>query len=849
MSATDHTEPRQTTKLEMAHVLFMDVVGYSKLPMDHQEAVLHTLQSVVLTTSEVLRAQSSNEIITLPTGDGMALVFFGDAEAGARCALEVSRALKSHPEVLLRMGLHSGPVYRVTDINANQNVGGGGINIAQRVMDCGDAGHILASQSVADVLGQLSSWKAHLHDLGEAEVKHGVRVHLYNLYTNDAGNSALPNKVATSKPAVETGLKPTQKPTRFRRKMAVGATILAIGFGVGGWLFFSRKAHALNDKDTIVLADFANSTGDPIFDDTLRQGLSVQLEQSPFLRIISDQQIRQTLQLMDQKPDVRLTPEIARELCQRTGSAAVLDGSIAQIGTQYLLTVRAVNCSNGELLASTEAQVNDKNHVLDALGETATEIRNKLGESLSTVQKFDTPLEQATTPSLEALKAFTLARRAQMNGDERTSIAQGKRAVELDANFAGGYQILARSYSVANNSDLAIQNERRAYELRNRVSEREKLIIEAEYQLDIPGNLERAAEAYELLSSTYSHDPGPFLVLSMLSTHMGQHDKAIVQFRRALDLDPKTGAIYAALASAYQFANRGDDAHSTIEMARRQNFDDPMLHYWQYMFAFLQGDPEGMTAQVAWSTGKPGFEDVFLLLQARTAAFGGKLRKAQEFSGRLITSYKGSLDTEAAAEEASGALCEAIFGNSPKARANAAAALALVANRDIQPTVAAALVFAGDTTRALSLADDLEKRFPEDTLINRYFVPTIRAAAEVNQANPMKAIEILRITVPLELGANYGFSLYPVYVRGQAYLAANQGREAADEFQKILDHPGIVLNEPIGALAHLQIGRAYAMQGDIAKAKGAYQDFLMLWKAADPDIPILIAAKAEYEKL
>ena len=849
MSATDHTAPRPATKLEMAHVLFMDIVGYSKLPMDHQEAVLHSLQVVVSTTSEFLRAQSSNEIIRLPTGDGMALVFFGDAEAAARCALEVGMALKSHPEIPLRMGLHSGPVYRVTDINANQNVAGGGINIAQRVMDCGDAGHILASQTVADVLGQLSSWKDPLHDLGEAEVKHGVCVHLYNLYTSEAGNSALPNKVAASKPAAAPGLKPAQKSTRLRGNLATAATILVVGLAVGGWLFFSRKAHALTDKDTIVLAEFTNTTGDPVFDGTLRQGLSVQLEQSPFLSIIPDQRIQQTLQMMGKKPDAKLTPEIARELCQRIGSAAVLDGSIAQIGTQYLMTVKVVNCSSGESLASTEAQASDKNHVLDALGKTASEIRNKLGESLSTVQKFDIPLEQATTSSLEALKAFTLARRAQVNGDERTSIALGKRAIDLDPNFASGYQSLARSYSVAGNSDLAIQNEKRAYELRNRVSEREKLTIEAEYQLDVTGNLEKAAEAYELLAATYPRDPVSVFMLGLLSTNMGQYDKAITVFRRAVDLDPKNGDANTALASAYQFANRRDDAWSTIEMARRQNADDPGVHYLEYMFAFLQGNVDGMTEQVAWSIGKPGYDEVFLSLQASTAAYAGKLRDARQFTGRLIALDKGNLDTEVALAEASSALLEADFGNYPEARKDAAAALALFANRDVQPTAALALAFAGDTTRALSLADDLEKRFPEDTLINLHFVPTVRAAAEVNQADPVKAVEILRVAVPLELGTDYELSLYPVYVRGQAYLSAKQGRKAADEFQKILDHPGIVRNEPIGALARLQIGRAYILQGDTAKAKAAYQDFLTLWKDADPDIPILIAAKSEYAKL
>ena len=412
MSATDHTDPRQTTKLEMAHVLFMDIAGYSKLPMDHQEAVLHSLQVVVSTTSEFLRAQSSNEIIGLPTGDGMALVFFGDAEAAARCALEVGRALKAHPEIPLRMGLHSGPVYRVTDINANQNVAGGGINIAQRVMDCGDAGHILASQSVADVLGQISSWKDYLHDLGEAEVKHGVRVHLYNLYTNEAGNSAAPQKVAASKQVGEAGLKPAKKSTRLRGKIATGATILVIGLVVGGWLFFSRKTHALTDEDTIVLADFTNTTGDPIFDDTLKTALDVSLRQSPFLNVLPDSEVAKTLQLMTRPAGTKLTPEVARELCQRAGSKAYLAGTIDSLGSEYVLGLKAVNCRSGDTLAEEQVTAASKEKVLDTLGEAATKLRGELGESLASVQKFDVPLEQATTSSLEALKAYSLGKKA-----------------------------------------------------------------------------------------------------------------------------------------------------------------------------------------------------------------------------------------------------------------------------------------------------------------------------------------------------------------------------------------------------------------------------------------------------
>src|SRR4029077_14610558 len=338
MASPDQTGKR-TTKLEMAHVLFMDIVGYSKLPMDHQEAVSHTLQAVVSATPDFLRAQAGQEMIRLPTGDGMALVFFGDAEAAARCALEVSRALKSHPEIPLRMGLHSGPVYRVADINANQNVAGGGINVAQRGMDFGDAGHILASQSVADVLGHLSSWKDRLHDLGEAEVKHGVRVHLYNLYAAEAGNAAVPQKLHAAQKAAATAAAAVHSQAK-RKKLAligvVAGVMAALLMGAFGWLS-GRKAHALTEKDTIVLADFTNTTGDAVFDGALRQGLAVQLAQSPFLNIVPDEKVAHTLRLMEQPPDARLTPAIARELCQRMQSTAVLDGSIAQIGTQYSL--------------------------------------------------------------------------------------------------------------------------------------------------------------------------------------------------------------------------------------------------------------------------------------------------------------------------------------------------------------------------------------------------------------------------------------------------------------------------------------------------------------------------------
>jgi tetratricopeptide (TPR) repeat protein/class 3 adenylate cyclase len=832
--------------LELAHVLFMDIVGYSRLPMAEQEKQLRILQDSVRKTQEFIDAQKTNQLICLPTGDGMALVFFGDPEAPARCAVHLDQVLRTgRPAIRLRMGLHSGPVYRVADINANRNVAGGGINIAQRVMDCGDAGHILASATQTEILTETGSWKDSLSDLGEVTVKHGVKLRLHNLCADGTGNPAIPMKIRDARTEMLGG----GHKKHFMSIVISACVVLSLIAAAVFWLLSSRGVHALADTDTVVLADFANHTGDAVFDDTLKQALTVELMQSPFLNILSDQKVQDTLKLMGHASGERVTPDVARDLCQRTGSKVYVGGSIASLGSQYVVGLNAVNCQTGDSVAQEQMTADGKEQVLKALGKASTNLRGKLGESLSTIQRFDVPIEQATTPSLEALKTYTLARRAQMNGDERTAIALGKRAVELDPNFATGYQSLARSYGVANNSDLAIQNEKRAYELRNRVSERERLSIEAEYQLEVTGNLEKAVEAYELLAATYPRDPGSAFVLGTLSTAIGQHDKAIIYFRHALDLDPKNGEAYALLASAYRYANRGDDARSTIEMARRQHAGDPIVHYWDYMFAFLQGNADGMTEQVTWSIGKPGYDDVFLSLQASTAAYGGKLKKAREFTDQVIALDKGTLDTEVADAEAFGALREAVVGNFAKARKDADAALALFPNRDIQPMAASAMAFAGDTTRAMLLADDLEKRFPEDTLINVYFVPTIRAVAEINQGNPAKAIEILRITEPLELAANPEFSLYAVYVRGQAYLAAKQGNEAAVEFQKILDHAGIVLNEPIGALAHLQIGRAYVLQGDTAKARAAYQEFLTLWKDADADIPSFIAAKSEYAKL
>ena len=628
--------------------------------------------------------------------------------------------------------------------------------------------------------------------------------------------------------------------------IAVAGILLLVAAGTTR--FFLHRTTVLSEKDTVVLADFANSTGDSVFDGTLRQGLSVQLEQSPFLSIVSDQQIQQTLQMMSQEPDVKLTPEIARELCQRTASAAVLYGSIAQIGTQFLLTVRAVNCVSGESLASTEAQANDKNHVLDALGKTASEIRNKLGESLSTVKKFNTPLEQATTPSLEALQAYSLGRKLSGGSDWAAAVPLFQRAIRLDPNFAMAYARLGTMYTNLGETTLGAENTRRGYELRDRVSEGEKLYIESHYYQMVTGDLEKARQIYQLWTETYPRDWQPRPPFYTIYSQIGQYEKALAEAREAFRLDPSRSLSYSCLASAYISLNRLDEARTAVEEAQAKKFDSPSLRFSLYQLAFLQNDAAGMAQQVAWAAGKPGAEDVLLSFEADTAAYVGRLGKAREFSRRAAASAERAGKKEVAADyEADAAMWEALYGNAVEAQQRAAAALGISNGLDVQSEAAMTLAFAGDALRAQMLADDLGKRFPEGTLVQFNYLPILYAQLALSRNDSSKAIEALQAAAPYELGKP-GW-LYPVYVRGQAHLAAHQGTEAATEFQKIIDHRGIVLSDPISALAHLQLGRAYVLAGDKDKARAAYKDFLTLWKDADPDIPILKEAEAEYATL
>jgi eukaryotic-like serine/threonine-protein kinase len=640
-----------------------------------------------------------------------------------------------------------------------------------------------------------------------------------------------------------------------RWKIATAFAILSFALAVSGWLLLSGKAHALTDKDTIVVGDFTNSTGDAVFDGTLRQGLSVQLEQSPFLRIVSDQQVQQTLRLMGQKPDAKLTPEIARELCQRTGSAAVLDGSIAQIGTQYLLTVKAVNCASGESLASVEAEAGDKNHVLDALGKTATALRNNLGESLSTVQKFDTPLEQATTPSLEALEAFSSGEKMLRTSGSVDSIALFRHATELDPNFALAYASLGRMYGDIGESEAAAANTRKAYELRDRASEAERYFITASFHIVVTGDMEKAEQSCKLWIQAYPRAEIPHSFLAgIIYPVRGQYEMAIGEGTEAMRLSPDFPIPYVTHMLNYSALNRRDEAKAVYGQALARKLDFPGVHVAAYELAFVQNDAAGMAEQVNWSAAKPGVEDELLAAEADTAAYSGQLRKARDFSRRAMDSAERGGEREVVATySAMSAVREALFGNSEQARQRATLAMERSAGRDVQCGVALAFAYAGDGGRAQTLAEGLGKRFPEDTLVQFNYLPTLGAKLAISRGKASEAIESLRVASPYELGqttaSTYSWTaLYPVYVRGEGYLAAHQGHEAAAEFQKILDHPGILVNQPIGALAHLQIARAYALQGDNAKARAAYQDFLGLWKDADPEIPVLVAAKSEFAK-
>jgi DNA-binding winged helix-turn-helix (wHTH) protein/tetratricopeptide (TPR) repeat protein len=655
-------------------------------------------------------------------------------------------------------------------------------------------------------------------------------------------------QVTAERPPARVNETSTPAASSRSRTVLAATAILAIGVLLGaGFLWHSRQARPLPEKGTIVLGDFINRTGDRVFDGTLRQGLAVQLEQSPFLSLVSEEQIQQTLRLMKQPPDAKLTPEVERGACQRTGGTIFLEGSIAQIGARYSLILRAVNCTNGESITSTEAQAIDKSHVLEALGKASSDIREKLGESLATIQRFDTPLVQATTPSLEALQAYSLAyKEAVGKGDSGSAIPLLQRAIRLDPNFAMAYSTLGLSYWNLGENILASENIHKAFDLRAGVSEWEKLRIEAEYYSLVTNNLEKARRAYEVWAQTYVRDWVPRNLLGAVHTALGQYEEALIQYREALRLYPQSGLLQGNLVLALIALNRFEEARAVADEAMTKHPDSPGLRVGRYRLAFLQNDQKGMEQQLDFSAGRSGLEDELLWNEAATAAYFGQIEKARRFYRQAVASAQRAEEIEAAAGyEADAALKEALFGNKAAAQQGVESACRLSTGPDVQYKAALALVLAGDRSRAQSLTEDLAKHFPEDTIVQSIYLPTVRAQLALDRNDTLKAIEDLDLAPSYQFGA----LLYPAYVRGLAYLAAHRESEAVAEFQNILDKRGIVLNSPIGALAHLQIARAFTMRGDMSKARSEYQDLLALWKDADPDVPVLQQAKMELAKL
>jgi len=639
----------------------------------------------------------------------------------------------------------------------------------------------------------------------------------------------------------------------FRGRWAVVASLVSIVTLAAASYFYFHRVPKLTGKDTIVLSDFDNKTGDTVFDDTLKQGLSVQLEQSPFLALVSENRVNETLKLMGRPAGDRLTPEVTREVCQRMGSKAMLTGSIAGLGSQYVIGLKAVNCNTGDVLAESQEQAAGKEAVLKALDNAAISLRSRLGESLSSVQKYATPLEEATTPSLEALKVYSLGLKTWAAKGDTAALPFYKRAVDLDPNFAMAYAQLSVLYHDLNEAAGAAENGRKAYDLREKVSERERFWIESGYYDFVTGELEKGAQVDELWQQTYPRDGMPCTELGFVSASLGNWEKALEEWQVAVRLDPNNGLLYYLLSLAYMSGNRLDEAEAVFKQAEEHKVDNEQLLQSRYWLVFLKGDTAQMVQLVSAATGKPGAEDLLLAAQADTEGWYGKLKNAHEVTRRAMDSAQHNYAQETAAGyQAEEALREVESGNREQARAEAKAALKLGPNRDVRVIAALALARAGDTAMAEKLAAELDKTFPLDTLVQRYWLPTIRAGIALERKDPNRAIELLKVASTIELSsatADLTIFLCPVYLRGEAYLMLHDGNRTAAEFQKFIDHRGVVMNFPWGALARLGLARAYAMQGDTTKAKAAYQDFLTLWKDADPDIPILKQTRAEYAKL
>jgi eukaryotic-like serine/threonine-protein kinase len=648
-------------------------------------------------------------------------------------------------------------------------------------------------------------------------------------------------------------------------KFGYVSAILCALLIAGGLYYRSHRAKPLTDKDTIVLADFANSTGDPVFDDTLKTALNVSLRQSPFLNVLPDSEVAKNLRLMTRPASTKLTPEVTRELCQRAGSKAYLAGSIGSLGSEYVLGLKAVNCQSGDALAEEQMTAASKEKVLNTLGEAVSRLRGELGESLATVQRFDVPLAEATTSSLEALKAYSLGKK---NGDEKgfaEALPYYQRAIELDPGFAMGYKAVGGTYSSLGELERAREYFTKAFQLREHASEREKLTITASYYQSVTGELDKAVQNFREEIESYPREAGGYSALGLVYAEQGLYEKAAEITQQAVHVAPEHVEWYGNLVNDSLALQRFDQTRQVVREALARKRDNPMFHNALYTLACFGEDSAAMAEQQRWFAGKPDYENWGLALASDSEAYGGHVGKARVLTKRAVDSaIRADSKEDGAVWQANAALQQAGYGDSEEGLKSAAEALKLApTSQGVESEVALAFAMAGDTARAEHLAQDLAKRFPLDTQMQSLWLPAIQGQLALDKKNPASALTALRVGSAIEFGQilflNNLSCLYPVYVRGDAYLASGQGRSAAAEFQKILDHSGIVWNCWTGALAHLGVARANALQAKTSqgadsdaarvRALAAYKDFLTLWKDADPDIPVLKQAKAEYAKL
>src|SRR6266853_6435302 len=611
------------------------------------------------------------------------------------------------------------------------------------------------------------------------------------------------------------------------------------------WYLRQTRAVPLTDKDTIVLADFLNTTGDAVFDGTLKLALAVQLGQSPFLNIFGDDRLREALRFMDRSPDERVTRDVGREICLRQGLKALLAGSIATLGSHYIITLEAINALTGDAIAREQTEAENKEQVLKKLGKAATRLREKMGESLASIQKFDAPIEQATTSSLNALKAYSMGRELALGNKDREAMPFLKRAVELDPDFAQAYDKLAGSYSNTGQQELAIEAFQKAFDLRERSSEYEKLRIAADYYAFATFEADKFIEAYELLVRTYPRDFVAWNNLGNRYNSVGQFEKAAEACRESIRLNPNWVIPRSNLALAFISLNQFEEARQVIQEALAQKLESMPMHSHRYSIAFVEGDAAAMKQQIDWASGRPD-EYLAQAWQAEVAAFCGQLRKEREFSQRTVELALRHEQKEAAAQFLAGqAVMAAVFGQSDQVGGLVARALGILRSRAAVAIAANAFSLCGDSGRALPLMDEYSKRFPKNTFWNSVSAPLYRAQIALHSTNAAQAIELLESAHRFDSYGGFG----PQYVRGQAYLKLNKGAEAAAEFQEILSHRGWSVRGVLYPLAYVGLARGAVLQGDTAKARKAYQDFFAIWKDADPDIPILIEAKLEYEKL